>query len=179
MTVRTAYPYRTLRLWTSGDQPVLDVWLGYTPVDAEPKSNRTFIVRCVCRPKIPGLLELAWPVPAWFTNRVFAENCEIVEMEQSAYNHQGRVNQEAFPPIRDLRKLLAESGQLPGYIPPVGAEWNVPNGYWPSLFRSHQSVFMRLRRVRSKSGSRFDGVLSKPLSLFFGRALVSARGNRR
>ena len=35
MTVRTAYPYRTLRLWTSGDQPVLDVWLGYTPVDAE------------------------------------------------------------------------------------------------------------------------------------------------
>jgi hypothetical protein len=41
----------------------------------------------------------------------------------------------------------------------VGAEWNVPNGYWPSLCRSHQSVFMRLRRVRSKSGSRFDGVL--------------------
>jgi hypothetical protein len=37
MTVRTAYPYRTLRLWTSGDQPVLDVWLGYTPVDAEQK----------------------------------------------------------------------------------------------------------------------------------------------
>jgi hypothetical protein len=36
MTVRT-YPYRTLRLWTSGDQPVLDVWLGYTPVDAEQK----------------------------------------------------------------------------------------------------------------------------------------------
>jgi hypothetical protein len=114
MTVRTAYPYRTLRLWTSGDQPVLDVWLGYTPVDAEQKSNRTFIVLCV-RPKIPGLLELAWPVPAWFTNRVFAEDCEIVEMEQSAYNHQGRdLNQEVFPPIRDLRKLLAQSGPLPG-----------------------------------------------------------------
>ena len=108
MTVHTAYPYRTLRMWTSGDQPVLDVWLGYTPVDAEQKSNRTFIVLCV-RPKIPGLLELAWPVQAWFTNRVFAEDCEIVEMEQSAYNHQGRdLNQEVFPPIRDLRKLLAE-----------------------------------------------------------------------
>ena len=71
MTVHTAYPYRTLRMWTSGDQPVLDVWLGYTPVDAEQKSNRTFIVLCVRRPKIPGLLELAWPVPAWFPNRVF------------------------------------------------------------------------------------------------------------
>jgi hypothetical protein len=115
MTVHTAYPYRTLRMWTSGDQPVLDVWLGYTPVDAEQKSNRTFIVLCVRRPKIPGLLELAWPVQAWFTNRVFAEDCEIVEMEQSAYNHQGRdLNQEVFPPIRDLRKLLVESGQLPG-----------------------------------------------------------------
>ena len=59
MTVRTAYPHRTLRLWTSGDQPVLHVWLGYTSVDAEQKSNRTFIVLCVRRPKIPGLLELA------------------------------------------------------------------------------------------------------------------------
>jgi transposase len=47
--------------------------------------------------------------------QLFAEDCEIVEMEQSAYNHQGRdLNQEVFPPIRDLRKLLAESGQLPG-----------------------------------------------------------------
>jgi renierapurpurin 18,18'-hydroxylase len=45
MTVRTAYPYRTLRLWTSGDQPVLDVWLGYTPVDAEQKSNRRTTIR--------------------------------------------------------------------------------------------------------------------------------------
>ena len=143
MTVRTAYPYRTLRLWTSGDQPVLDVWLGYTPVDAEQKSNRTFIVLCVRRPKIPGLLELAWPVQAWFINWVFAEDCEIVEMEQSAYNHQGRdLNQEVFPPISDLRKLLVESGHCQEYIPPVGAEWNVPNGYWPSLCRSHQSVFI-------------------------------------
>ena len=37
----------------------------------------------VRRPKIPGVLDLAWPVLAWFTNRVFAEDCAIVEMEQA------------------------------------------------------------------------------------------------
>jgi renierapurpurin 18,18'-hydroxylase len=112
MTVRTDYPYQTLRLWTSGDKPVLSVWLGYTPVDVEQKSNRTFIVLSVRRPKIPGVLDLVWPVLAWFTNRVFAEDCEIVEMEQAAWDSRGRdFNQEVFPPIRDLRKLLADAGQ--------------------------------------------------------------------
>ena len=43
----------------------------------------------VRRPKIPGVLDLAWPVLAWFTNRVFAEDCEIVEMEQAAHDAQG------------------------------------------------------------------------------------------
>ena len=66
----------------------------------------------VRRPKIPGLLDLAWPVLAWFTNRVFAEDCEIVEMEQAAHDAQGADwNQEVFPPIRALRKLLRECGE--------------------------------------------------------------------
>jgi renierapurpurin 18,18'-hydroxylase len=127
MTVRTDYPYQTLRFWTSGDQPVLSVWLGYTPVDAGQKSNRTFIVLSVRRPKIAGLLELVWPVLTWFTNRVFAEDCEIVEMEQSAYNSQGRdLNQEVFPPIQDLRKLLARLGkpgqsEIPGAVLGLGS----------------------------------------------------------
>jgi phenylpropionate dioxygenase-like ring-hydroxylating dioxygenase large terminal subunit len=112
MTVRTGYPYQTLRFWTSGEHPALSVWLGYTPVDAEQRSNRTFIALSVRRPKIPGLLELVWPVLIWFTNKVFAEDCEIVEMEQSAFNSQGRdQNQEVFPPILELRQLLAQSGQ--------------------------------------------------------------------
>jgi phenylpropionate dioxygenase-like ring-hydroxylating dioxygenase large terminal subunit len=111
MTVRTEYPYQTLRFWTSGEQPVLSVWLGYTPLDAKQRSNRTFIVLSVKRPKIPGLLEVLWPVLIWFTNRVFEEDCDIVEMEQDAYNSQGcDQNQEVFPPILDLRKLLAEQG---------------------------------------------------------------------
>ena len=70
----------------------------------------------VRQPKIPGLLDLAWPVLAWFTNRVFAEDCEIVEMEQAAHDAQGADwNQEVFPPIRTLRKLLRECG-----VPPDG-----------------------------------------------------------
>jgi hypothetical protein len=64
MTVRTEYPYQTLRMWTRGDQPVLSVWLGYTPVDAAQRRNRTFVVLSVRRPRIPGLLDLVWPVLA-------------------------------------------------------------------------------------------------------------------
>ena len=114
MTVRTEYPYQTLRMWTRGDEPVLSVWLGYTPVDAAQTHNRTFVVLSVRRPKIPGVLDLAWPVLAWFTSRVFAEDCEIVELEQAAHDAQGADwNQVVFPPIRQLRILLRECGEPP------------------------------------------------------------------
>ena len=112
MTVRTEYPYQTLRMWTRADEPVLNVWLGYTPVDAAQRRNRTFVVLSVRRPKVPGMLDIAWPMLAWFTSRVFAEDCEIVEMEQAAHDAQGADwNQEVFPPIRQLRKLLRECGE--------------------------------------------------------------------
>jgi phenylpropionate dioxygenase-like ring-hydroxylating dioxygenase large terminal subunit len=112
MTVRTEYPYQSLRMWSKGDEPVLSVWLGYTPVDAAQRRNRTFVVLSVRKPGIPGLLDLAWPVLAWFTNRVFTEDCKIVEMEQAAHDAQGADwNQEVFPPIRALRKLLRECGE--------------------------------------------------------------------
>ena len=52
-----------------------------------------------------------WPFIAWFTNRVFAEDREIVEMEQSAYDAQGGDwNHEVFPAINQLRALLAKCG---------------------------------------------------------------------
>jgi renierapurpurin 18,18'-hydroxylase len=112
MTIRTEYPYQTLRIWTSGDEPVMHLWIVYTPMDAEQKTNRTFGLLSVQRPKIPGLLELAWPALVWFTERIFAEDREIVEMEQAAYDCQGADwNQEVFPPIRDLRTLLAANGR--------------------------------------------------------------------
>jgi hypothetical protein len=81
-------------------------------MDAEQRTNRTFGLLSVRRPKIPGLLDAAWPVLIWFTERIFREDREIVEMEQAAYNAQGADwNQEVFPPIRDLRALLRARGQ--------------------------------------------------------------------
>ena len=48
----------------------------------------------------------------WFTNRVFEEDREIVEIEQAAYDAQGADwNQEIFPAIRDLRELLSRCGR--------------------------------------------------------------------
>jgi len=112
MTIRTEYPYQTLRIWTSDDRPVMHLWIAYTPQDADQKFNRTFGLLSVRRPKIPGLLNLVWPVLVWFTERIFKEDREIVEMEQAAYDKQGADwNQEVFPVIRDLRALLAANGQ--------------------------------------------------------------------
>jgi phenylpropionate dioxygenase-like ring-hydroxylating dioxygenase large terminal subunit len=113
MTIRTEYPYQNLRIWTSGDEPVMHLWIAYTPLDEEQKTNRTFGLLSVRRPKIPGLLDLAWPALVWFTEGIFAEDRQIVEMEQAAYDLQGSDwNQEVFPPIRDLRALLAANGTI-------------------------------------------------------------------
>jgi phenylpropionate dioxygenase-like ring-hydroxylating dioxygenase large terminal subunit len=121
MTIRTEYPYQTLRIWTSGEEPVMHLWIGYTPVDAVQKLNRTFGLLSVRRPKIPGLLNLAWPALVWFTERIFAEDREIVELEQRAYDAQGHDrNQEIFPVIRDLRTLLTARGV------PLDAYQNIP-----------------------------------------------------
>jgi phenylpropionate dioxygenase-like ring-hydroxylating dioxygenase large terminal subunit len=112
MTIRTEYPYQTLRIWTSGSEPVMHLWIAYTPVDTEQKFNRTFGLLSVRRPRIPLLLDLAWPALVWFTERIFAEDRAIVEMEQAAYDAQGADwNREVFPAIRDLRSLLATNGR--------------------------------------------------------------------
>jgi renierapurpurin 18,18'-hydroxylase len=42
MTIRTEYPYQRLKVWVDGGDPVLDVWLAYTPLDAAQRTNRTF-----------------------------------------------------------------------------------------------------------------------------------------
>jgi hypothetical protein len=111
MTIRTEYPYQHLRVWVDGGQPVLNVWLGYTPLDKAQRTNRTFGYLSVKRPKAPGLLDLAWPFITMFTERIFAEDKEIVEMEQKAHDAQGSDwNNEVFPPIRDLREVLARCG---------------------------------------------------------------------
>jgi renierapurpurin 18,18'-hydroxylase len=111
MTIRTGYPYQSLRFWVNGGDPVLDVWLAYTPLDSQQRTNRTFGYLSVKKPKIPGLIHAAWPFVSWFTEGIFAQDKRIVELEQKAHDAQGvDGNNEVFPPIRDLRALLTRCG---------------------------------------------------------------------
>ena len=121
MRIRTDYPTQSLRVWVGRDidvdaqDPVLDVWLNYTPLDAEQKTNRTFGYLSVKKPPVPGLIHVVWPFVTWFTERIFAEDKEIVEFEQRAYDSQGADwNNEVFPAIRDLRTVLARCGRSIG-----------------------------------------------------------------
>jgi phenylpropionate dioxygenase-like ring-hydroxylating dioxygenase large terminal subunit len=116
MRIRTDYPTQSLKVWVGrdikdSDDPVLDVWLGYTPLDAEQKTNRTYGYLSVKRPRLPGLIEAVWPFVVWFTERIFAEDKDIVEAEQRAHDAQGGDwNNEVFPALRDLRGVLARCG---------------------------------------------------------------------
>jgi hypothetical protein len=120
MRIRTDYPTQSLKVWVGRDikvtdDPVLDVWLNYTPLDVEQRTNRTYGYLSVKKPPIPGLIHAVWPFVTWFTERIFAEDKDIVEHEQRAYDAQGTDwNNEVFPPIRDLRAVLANCGKPMG-----------------------------------------------------------------
>ena len=117
MRIRTDYPSQSLKVWVGRDikqtdEPVLDVWLGYTPLDAQQRTNRTYGYLSVRKPAMPGLIHAVWPFVTWFTERIFHEDKEIVEFEQRAYDTQGTDwNNEVFPPVRDLRSMLAHCGK--------------------------------------------------------------------
>ena len=116
MQIRTDYPNQSLKVWVGRDikptdEPVLDVWLGYTPLDAQQRTNRTYGYLSVKKPGIPAIIHLVWPFVTWFTENIFREDKDIVEHEQRAYDSQGADwNNEVFPPIRDLRGVLARCG---------------------------------------------------------------------
>jgi phenylpropionate dioxygenase-like ring-hydroxylating dioxygenase large terminal subunit len=112
MTIRTEYPHQTLRIVTNdATTPVMDLWISYVPQDAAQRTNRVFGLLSVRRPRIPGLLDAAWPLLVWFTERIFREDRWIVELEQQAHDLQGADrNQEVFPAIRELRELLMACG---------------------------------------------------------------------
>ena len=118
MTIRTDYPYQSLKIWAGDDVPVMDLWITYVPQDAQQRVNRTFGLLSVRRPRIPGIINMVWPFLVFFTERIFAEDREIVEMEQRAHDVQGGDrNQEVFPAIRDLRGLLAACGTPDCHLP--------------------------------------------------------------
>jgi phenylpropionate dioxygenase-like ring-hydroxylating dioxygenase large terminal subunit len=117
MRIRTDYPTQSLKVWVGRDikqsnDPVLDVWLGYTPLDAQQRTNRTYGYLSVKKPPVPGLIHVVWPFVTWFTENIFREDKEIVEYEQKAYDAQGADwNNEVFPALRDLRGVLARCGR--------------------------------------------------------------------
>ncbi len=114
MTIRTQYPYQRLRVWVGKGDPALDVWLCYTPLDAEQKTNRTFGYLSVKRPPVPLVIDALWPFVTWFTEKIFEEDKEIMELEQAAHDAQGADwNHEVFPAIKDLREVLRRCGSPP------------------------------------------------------------------
>jgi len=114
MTIRTAYPYQDLKVWVGEGAPVLHVWLSYTPLGKEQRANRTFGYLSVRKPRVPGLIHAAWPFITWFTEKIFAEDRKVVELEQMAHDAQGADwNNEVFPAIRHLRTVLTQCGTPP------------------------------------------------------------------
>ncbi|HEX4023208.1 MAG TPA: aromatic ring-hydroxylating dioxygenase subunit alpha [Steroidobacteraceae bacterium] len=117
MCIRTDYPVQSLKVWLGRDiqptqDPVLDVWLCYTPLDAQQRTNRTYGFLSVKKPPVPGLIHAVWPFVVRFTENIFREDKQIVEHEQRAYDTQGGDwNNEVFPAIRDLRGVLARCGR--------------------------------------------------------------------
>ena len=114
MTIRTGYPYQTLKFWTAGspvDEPALDLWNCYTPTDREQRRNQTYGLMMVRKPPIPGMIHVIWPFIIAFTNGIFGQDTHIVEAEQAAFDAQGEDwNQEIFLAIQALRALLIEKG---------------------------------------------------------------------
>jgi len=113
MTIRTGYPYQTLKFWTAGSTtPALDLWNCYVPIDLAQRQNQTYGLMMIAKPNIPSLIHLLWPFIVAFTNGIFAQDREIVEAEQRAFDRQGQDwNQEISRAILPLRDLLIQKGQ--------------------------------------------------------------------
>ncbi|MFF3446429.1 Rieske 2Fe-2S domain-containing protein [Streptomyces sp. NPDC002667] len=112
ITIRTEYPYQTLRdVPEGGDLPVFSLWAAYVPEDAEQRVNHAYGLLTIAKPAVPGALHLAWPLIRRFTERVFAQDRTAVEAEQRAWDEQGEDhNHEVFPLILDLRDVLRDNG---------------------------------------------------------------------
>jgi len=112
MTIRTSYPYQSLKFWTAGTtEPALDLWNCYMPTDSEQRANQTYGLIMVRKPGVPGMIHLLWPFIVWFTEGIFGQDRKIVEAEQRAFDEQGADrNQEIFPAIQRLKNLLTRLG---------------------------------------------------------------------
>jgi phenylpropionate dioxygenase-like ring-hydroxylating dioxygenase large terminal subunit len=112
ITIRTGYPYQTLRLVPeNAELPAFSLWVAYVPEDAEQRTNHVYGLLMIEKPPVPGALNLAWPFIRRFTERVFAEDRMAVEAEQRAWDEQAEDwNHEVFPLILDVRDVLRSNG---------------------------------------------------------------------
>lgn len=111
VTIRTSYPYQSLHIHDKDGDLIMQLFAVYVPDSGDGQSCQTFGLLSVLRPKTPFLLDLIWPVLGVFTNRIFHEDKDIVEMEQKAWNEQGGDrNIEVFPIVKKLRHLLRSGG---------------------------------------------------------------------
>ncbi|MFG1808349.1 Rieske 2Fe-2S domain-containing protein [Streptomyces sp. NPDC049040] len=112
MTIRTEYPHQRLELVPeNAERPAFSLWVAYVPEDAEQRTCHAYGLLTIEKPRIPGALQLAWPLIRRFTERVFAEDRTAVEAEQRAWDEQGRdLNHEVFPLIMNVREVLRSNG---------------------------------------------------------------------
>jgi nitrite reductase/ring-hydroxylating ferredoxin subunit len=112
MTIRAEYPYQFLEVGApDSDAPSIRLWAAYVSKDREQKTNQSFGVLLIRKPRFPGLIHLLWPLLRHFAEAVFAEDRMAVEAEQCAYDAQGGDwNREVNPVILDLRQLLMSKG---------------------------------------------------------------------
>ncbi|WP_230975879.1 Rieske 2Fe-2S domain-containing protein [Acetobacter garciniae] len=111
VSIRTTYPYQTLKIHDKDGDLIMDLWACYLPLGEAQQVTQAFGLLSVKKPKWAFLLDLAWPALGLFTHRIFEEDREIVEMEQNAWRELGGDhNVEVFPVVRKLRALLAASG---------------------------------------------------------------------
>jgi hypothetical protein len=103
---------RRYRIFPRGAElPAFSLWVVYVPEDAEQRTNHVYGLLMIEKPRIPGVLHLAWPFIRRFTERVFAEDRMAVEAEQRAWDEQGEDwNNEVFPLIIDVRDVLRANG---------------------------------------------------------------------
>ena len=112
ITIRTGYPYQTLRLAPAeSGPPAFSLWAAYVPEDAGQRTSHAYGLLMIPRPRVAVALNLAWPFIRRFTERVFAEDRMAVEAEQRAWDEQGQdLNDEVFPLILDVRGVLRSNG---------------------------------------------------------------------
>ncbi|MGY6019929.1 Rieske 2Fe-2S domain-containing protein [Streptomyces spinosirectus] len=138
MTICTEYPYQTLDLVPQGaERPAFRLWAAYVPEDAEQRICHTYGLLMIEKPRVPGVLQLAWPLIRRFTERVFAEDRMAVEAEQRAWDEQGEDrNHEVFPLILAVREVLRGNGVPLG--PAEGRATSPCGGTAPAACRRHE-----------------------------------------